>query len=311
MKLRVLVPSLMLLAAILSVVGPSPAALAVFPGQNGRIAYATGFARTPQIYSMRPNGTALRQLTHVPKGHAAIMPEWSPDGTQIAFIRDGQVWVMNADGSGKHGLTTPRAEDDHPSWSPDGSRILFTHCTAPFGFLDRCHIMAMNTDGSGLVRILGGTWNDDAAVYSPNGQRIAFDSTRGGFVSAVWVMNADGSGLKRLTDPDLEAHGPDWSPDGTHILFSTNADRPQADIWVMRADGSHQEQLTHFPPTGDDAPGARFSPDGRKIALLGPRLNPDSACCWDLYFMNAVGSDLHPIENPHPGITEFDWGAKS
>lgn len=310
MKLRVLVPSLTLLAAVVNVVGPSPAARAVFPGQNGRIAYATSFARTPQIYTIRPDGTALRQVTHVHEGHAAVMPEWSPDGTRIAFVRDGRIWVMNADGSGKHGMTAPAFEDDHPSWSPDGSRILFSRCSAPFGFVDRCHIMVMNADGSGLAKILGGAWKDGAPVYSPNGRRIAFHTDRGGFVSAVRVMNADGTELNRLTDPDLEAYGPDWSPDGTHILFSTNADRPQADTWVMRADGSHQEQLTHFGQAGDDSPIARFSPDGRRIALLGPRLNPDSSCCWDLYLMNADGSDLHPIENPHPGIVDFDWGAK-
>ena len=259
---------------------------------------------------MNPDGTGLRQLTHVPKGHAAIMPEWSPDGNRIAFVRDGRVWVMEANGSSAHALTAPGFEDDHPSWSPDGNRILFTHCTLPFGFVDRCNITVMNADGSGLKKILGGTWMDDAAVYSPNGKEIAFDSTRGGFTSAVWVMNANGTGLRRLTDPDLEAHGPDWSPDGSHILFSTNQDRPQADIWVMRADGSHQVQLTHLPPTGDDSPIARFSPDGTQIALLGPRLDPSSPCCWDLYFMNADGSDVHPIENPHPKIVEFDWGAK-
>jgi len=54
-------------------------------------------------------------------------PEWSPNGAVIAYILDGQIFVMNADGSNSHPLTTAA---DHRyalapmSWSPDGKRLL-------------------------------------------------------------------------------------------------------------------------------------------------------------------------------------------
>ncbi len=64
-------------------------------------------------------------------------PTWSPDGRQIAYHRntqapgedypsDTRIWIVNADGTGLHQLTTPagiKAAD--PDWSPDGSRIVF------------------------------------------------------------------------------------------------------------------------------------------------------------------------------------------
>jgi hypothetical protein len=60
-------------------------------------------------------------------------PQWSPDGTRIAFERlsgpDRGLWVMNSDGSSPTRLTAPdrkRVQDHDIAWSPDGSAILFT-----------------------------------------------------------------------------------------------------------------------------------------------------------------------------------------
>ena len=56
-------------------------------------------------------------------------PSWSPDGGRIAFdsLRDGngEIYVMNADGSGQTRLTDDPGFDGSASWSPDGSRIAF------------------------------------------------------------------------------------------------------------------------------------------------------------------------------------------
>jgi Tol biopolymer transport system component len=167
----------------------------------------------------------------------------------------------------------------------------------------------MNADGTVVTSLLRGNWIHEHPEYSPDGLRIAFSSTRGGFVSAVWVMNADGSAPTRLTDPVLQAYGPDWSPDGTHILFNTHAELSGSQTWVMRADGSDQHQLAHFPPDSD-SPAARYSPDGAKIVLLGPNvLDPDD-CCWDVYYMNSDGTNLHVIANGQPGITSLDWAPR-
>jgi TolB protein len=85
------------------------------------------------------DGSHLRSL-----GRAALAgasPAWSPDGTRIAFVsfRDGngrtcavdcapngEIYVVNADGSGLKRLTFTRADDEHPTWSPDGTAIAFS-----------------------------------------------------------------------------------------------------------------------------------------------------------------------------------------
>jgi Tol biopolymer transport system component len=296
--------------AVVGLVGIGGPALAAFPGANGRIVFDTAFSHRPQIFTIRPDGTGLRQLTHVPKGHAASSPEFSPDGVRVVFTIDGQIWVMNADGSAQRQLTNQAGfQNQQPSWSPDGRKIVFSHCAVLSGFTLFCDLDVMNADGSGLKKLLGGNWINQVPEYSPNGHRIAFASDRGGYISAVWVMNASGGGVKRLTDPNLEAGNPDWSPDGARIVFGTNCCRPRSQVWVMNADGSSPHPLTHMPPRGD-APAASYSPDGQKIVLLTNlnQLVHPTLCCWDLYQMNADGSHLHLITTQDAGVTSPDWG---
>jgi dipeptidyl aminopeptidase/acylaminoacyl peptidase len=58
-------------------------------------------------------------------------PVWSPDGKRIAVISDregdfGNLWVMNADGSGAERLVAESSQHASPAWSPDGRRIAYT-----------------------------------------------------------------------------------------------------------------------------------------------------------------------------------------
>ena len=61
-------------------------------------------------------------------------PAWSPDGRTIVFVswRDGngEVYAMDADGSGPRNLTQNPAKDVRPAWSPDGRSIAFVSSRA-------------------------------------------------------------------------------------------------------------------------------------------------------------------------------------
>jgi Tol biopolymer transport system component len=70
---------------------------------------------------MNADGSHRMQLT--PAGPSAndFWPTWSPDGNLIAFTRQittGQIWVMNADGTGQHAITAGSEESDQPAWRP-------------------------------------------------------------------------------------------------------------------------------------------------------------------------------------------------
>jgi Tol biopolymer transport system component len=112
-----------------------------------------------QIYTINTDGTGLKRLTtNRPDGAYTknIEPNWSPDGGKIAFVSDrddrgvgpylnpGEIYTMNADGSGLTRLTnSPTILDFSPAWSPDGQKIAFT------SFRDGTfQVYTMNTDGS-------------------------------------------------------------------------------------------------------------------------------------------------------------------
>jgi Tol biopolymer transport system component len=60
----------------------------------------------------------------VAKGYTVSSPEFSPDGIRIVFTIDGQIWVMNADGSAQRQVTHQAGfMNNNPSWALDGRKI--------------------------------------------------------------------------------------------------------------------------------------------------------------------------------------------
>ena len=100
------------------------------PRRNGRIAFSQwdllpggNLSGHSNVYTINPDGTGRRQLTHVGAAQAAGAPDWSPGGAKIVYesnqTGDYRIWVMNADGSGQRRLTDdPGFADLEPAWSP-------------------------------------------------------------------------------------------------------------------------------------------------------------------------------------------------
>ena len=254
--------------------------------QLGKIVFMSGLDSTgkvPQIYIMDVDGGNWKRLTNNMGGD--WWPEWSPDGTKIAFnsVRDGnhEVYIMNTDGSNQINLTNNPAADGQPTWSPDSSKIAFNS--------DRdgdFEIFVMNTDGSNLVKLTSnaGILDSDSS-WSPDGSKIAFKSNRDGNLE-IYVMNADGTSQIRVTNNSARDIYPAWSPDSTKIAFMSDRDG-NYEIYVMNADGSNQTRLTNN-PAGDRWPA--WSPDGAKITFESGR-DCKSDNIGEVYIMNADGSN--------------------
>ena len=82
-----LVASGTVLISMTAALTAAPQASATYPGANGRIAFTANLnGKSWQLFTMEPNGTDLRQLTHIPgSADVSLAPDWSPDGTQIVF----------------------------------------------------------------------------------------------------------------------------------------------------------------------------------------------------------------------------------
>jgi Tol biopolymer transport system component len=266
---------------------------ATTPGRNGLIVYAKeareGYG-VYQLFTIRPDGTARRQITRV-EG-SAFLPEWSPDGKLIAFEHEtspGQptanrsVALISARGTGLRELTptgpepqpTGRVRDGNPAFTPDGKWIVFVRNR---GQVDR-GLWIMRTDGSGLRRLTsnpfvgnGDGW-DVAPNVSPDGKRVSFVRIkRFEKLQALFTVRIDGTGLRQVTPYALEvAVKQDWSPDGKLILLTTNADwvrpRESANLVTIRPDGSGMTQLTQYTGRKENAFAGSFSPDGKQIVF--------------------------------------------
>src|SRR5256886_795058 len=157
---------------------------------------------------------------------------------QIAFYSPsdnggvGDIYVMNADGSGQVNLTNNPAEDDGPVWSPDGTKILF-HTNRD----GNPEVYVMNADGSGQVNLTNNPATDDQPAWSPDGSKIAFTRSPDGASFSIYVMQVDGSSITRLTTTTQD-DGAAWSPEGTKIAFSSSSGGiyGQWQIYVMNAD---------------------------------------------------------------------------
>lgn len=104
-----------------------------FSPDGSTIVFTSDRTGTWQVWVMNVEGQNQAQLTTdaAPKDQ---VPDWSPDGSKIAYVSDthgiadtvspswGDIWVMNADGSGQHPITTG-ASYYGTAWSPDGTRI--------------------------------------------------------------------------------------------------------------------------------------------------------------------------------------------
>jgi Tol biopolymer transport system component len=147
------------------------------------------------IYVMNPDGSNVIRLTRYPGSDS--LPEWSPDGSEITFMRsrfvDGHihtdVYVMNADGSNKVKVSpdNPGAHDDYsdPTWSPDGSKIAFTsHREGDVDqFGDRAReIYTVNADGSNPTNISNNPADDFGPDWQPlTGPTSKADCKKGGY----------------------------------------------------------------------------------------------------------------------------------
>ena len=60
----------------------------------------------------------------LPASLAGTIPT-TPSG-KIAFIRDGDVWIMDADGANQQRIVEVKNADGRLSWAPDGRRVAFT-----------------------------------------------------------------------------------------------------------------------------------------------------------------------------------------
>jgi len=172
-----------------------------------RIAFMSNRTGEYSIYTVTLDGPS----TERDLGLVGRFPAVSPDGLKIAFARNGDIWMADADGGNEVSLTSNADQEDRPGWSPDGAKIAYSRA----GF-----IWIMDADGSNAASVGQEGWDPS---WSPDGAQIAFMTTRDGD-EEIFVMDADGTNLLNVSDHNWEDAEPAWSPLGNYIAFTSDRD---------------------------------------------------------------------------------------
>jgi TolB protein len=152
------------------------------------------------IYTMKVDGSDVKRLTDAPGYDGG--PFYSPDGTKIVYrawhpvdtaltnfqelLREGmvrpnrmEIWVMNADGTEQHRITSLGGANFAPYFTPDGTRIIFaSNYKNPHS--RNFDLYLVNLDGSGLEQVTTHPEFDGFPMFSPDGKQLVWASDRHG-----------------------------------------------------------------------------------------------------------------------------------
>ena len=296
----------------LAMLATATSAQAAFPGTNGPIYFDSNRnVGAADIYAITPGSPATRVTTSTSSADPAV----SPDGSKVAFISADpgepyQVFVVNADGTGRRQVTTSSPAKSQPAWSPDGTRIAYVANSFDVDAQTDPEIWSISASGTGAIQITANTVSDTSPAWSPGGTRIAF--VRG---FDVWVMAAAGGTETNLTPnigtpcpPEGCYQGrdadPAWSPDGTKIAYVHGFDRLDGglpNIWTMDSTtGANKVNITNSTDVSFTTPS--FSPAGDRLAVTGA-----TGTNRDIWVINAVGGGRNRLETNPAFDTNPDW----
>jgi len=246
----------------------SPLSLSYSPSGD-EIAFADwdNASQKSSIKLISTSDLKVETLTTLPDGYHDCAPQFSPDGSRVAFVRStGPMFVDDLYVIPSRGGTPERITSDKrrifsaPVWLNSGRELLFSSTRSGMKSLWR-----VPAPGGDPIAVSGPGPGSDHPTYSPSTHELAYEYTVDD--ENLWRISLAKSGEKRSESPLLSTKTsnlmPQFSPDGTKILFESDRSGYE-EIWMCDWDGSNPVQITKLERY---AGSPNWSPDGKSIVF--------------------------------------------
>ena len=278
----------------------------------------------------------IMQLTHGGQNAEAY---WSPNGKKLVFqtTRDkyqcDQIFVMNADGTDQHLVSTGKGRTTCGYFMPDSKHVLYasTHeaadaCPTPpdrskgyvWAVFPTYDIFVANTKGEIVKKLTKAPGYDAEATVNFKNKKIVYTSMASGDLE-LWTMSTQGLAKRQVTKSLGYDGGAVFSRDGKMLvwrgnhpqskeyikkyqdLLSENLTTPmKMEIMVSDSKGNDIREITHF---GCASFAPTFTPDGKKI-IFSSNKNKCDGRDFELFMIDVDGKNLEQITN-FGGFTSF------
>jgi TolB protein len=228
-----------------------------------------------------------------------LVDDWSPDGNKLVLEWNGDLYLINTDGTGLNTINTSLSgSSSQAAWSSD-NWLVFRNVSSGW----QADLYRLQSGGGTAEQLTNDAFDDSAPAWSPDNNKIAFVSNRDGNTD-LYILTI-GGGVTRFSENTQLEDTPRWSPNGNTLLFSRKENSGAApDLFLVSPSDWSAIQTEFTNASGHDSSDSQpaWSSNGNQILWISDRDGNG-----EIYMMSSGGGAQAKINNITSGEQHPRW----